>query len=373
MAEPTETIEKRRSPESIAVDIAIRLGLLGLFAWAVLQMVAPFATLLIWSAILAVAIHPVYAWVRARLGGRATLAASLVTLTGLVVIIVPSAALMASLIESLAQLIGWLKAEAMDFTLPAWVADLPVVGARIAEAWQGMAPSLESLAKEFGPYLVDVGGWLLRAIGAQLGAALFFALAILLAGVLMVVGPPAVLWLRQLAERVIGGRGTEFVHIAGATIRNVARGVIGVALIQSLLTGVGFMIAGVPGAGLITLAALVLSIVQIGAWPVVYPMLIWVWFNFDFWPALLLTVYMLPVGAIDNILKPLVMSQGLDTPMLVILLGVIGGTLAYGMVGLFLGPVILALFWEVLAAWIKGPTASAADAPEPISRDRHPS
>jgi|AVFP01.1.fsa_nt_gi predicted PurR-regulated permease PerM len=351
-----------RRVEPIVVDMVIRLGIVGLLFWLSLQMILPFASLLMWSAILAVALFPVHAWIQRRLGGRSIAAAIVMMVLCFAAIIVPSAALMASLVETLTGLVAALRSNGLTLTPPDWVAKLPVFGAQISEAWRDVAGNLDGLAEEFGPVLVDAGGWLLGLLGSFAGAALFFALAVLLSGVLMVVGPRMVGWLRMFADRVLGPRGEDFVRISGATIRNVARGVIGVALIQSLLTGVGFMIAGVPGAGLITLAALVLSIVQIGAWPVVYPMLIWVWLNMDFWPALLLTIYMLPVGAIDNILKPLVMSQGLNTPMLVILLGVIGGTFAYGMVGLFLGPVILALFWELLSAWIKAPGADEAAA-----------
>ena len=143
------------------------------------------------------------------------------------------------------------------------------------------------------------------------------------------------------------------VHIAVATIRAVARGVIGVAALQSFLIGIGLVIAGVPGASLITLAALLLGIIQIGPTPVVIPVIIWAWFAMDTVAALLFTVYMIPVNLIDNVLRPLLMGRGLDTPIVVILIGLIGGTLSLGLTGLFLGPIVLAVIWELVVAWIR--------------------
>jgi len=143
------------------------------------------------------------------------------------------------------------------------------------------------------------------------------------------------------------------VQIAGATIRAVARGVIGVAALQAFLIGIGLVTAGVPGASLLTLASLVLGIIQIGPTLVILPVIIWAWTAMDTTTALLVTPYMIPVNLIDNVLRPLVMGRGLDTPIIVILIGVIGGTISLGLTGLFLGPIILAVIWELLMAWIR--------------------
>jgi predicted PurR-regulated permease PerM len=343
----------KRSAEATAVDIAVRLGFVGLFAWLSLRIVVPFASLLVWAAVLTVALYPIHAWLTRRLGGRRVPAAVLLTFAALVTVAVPAGALMASLVRSLAIVLKHLETSGLSILPPAWIADIPVIGSTLSEGWAKVAGNLEGFAKEFGPFLVDAGGWLVGVVGSLAGSVLFIVIAILLTGVLMVTGAPLVRILRQFADRVIGARGAEFVDIAGATIRNVARGIIGVSLLQSLLTGVGLLLAGVPAAGLLTLAALFLSIIQIGAWPVVYPAIIWAWLELDITTAVLLTLYMLPIGVIDNVLKPLVMSQGLKTPMLVILFGVLGGTFAYGLIGLFLGPVILAVFYELLVLWIK--------------------
>jgi len=141
--------------------------------------------------------------------------------------------------------------------------------------------------------------------------------------------------------------------LAAGTIRTVARGVIGISALQAVLAGIGLAIAGVPGATLITSAVLVFGIIQIGPSVVLIPVIVWSWFTMDTTAAILFTAYMVPVNLLDNVLKPVIMGRGLKTPMLVILIGVIAGTLAHGMTGLFLGPIVLAVIWELLVAWTR--------------------
>jgi predicted PurR-regulated permease PerM len=157
----------------------------------------------------------------------------------------------------------------------------------------------------------------------------------------------------NFARRLASERGEEFVQIAGATIRAVARGVIGISALQAFLAGIGFVAAGIPAASLLTSAVLILGIIQIGPSILIIPLIIWAWTAMEATTALLFTVYMIPVNLIDNILRPLVMGRGLDTPILIILIGVIGGTISYGITGLFLGPIVLAVIWELLMAWIR--------------------
>jgi len=155
------------------------------------------------------------------------------------------------------------------------------------------------------------------------------------------------------SRRLASGRGERFVQLAGATIRAVSRGVIGVSALQAFLAGVGLVAAGIPGASLITSAVLILGIIQIGPSVVLVPIVIWSWIAMDPTTAVLITIYLIPVSLLDNILRPLVMARGLDTPMLIILIGVLGGTVSYGITGLFLGPIVLAVIWELLVAWTR--------------------
>ncbi|WP_428687871.1 AI-2E family transporter [Roseibium sp.] len=336
------------------IDIAIRLGVLGIFAYFSLQLIAPFVLFLLWAVVLTAALYPVYCWLAARLGGRKTLSAVLVTLVCLAIVIGPVAVLVVSLVETLT---GWyhgLADGALKLPeLPPKLASLPVVGDKISDLWHLTSSSLELVFTKIAPMLVPAGGRILATLASLSGSVLFFVVSIILSGFLFVPGPKLAMGAKRFADRIIAPRGAEFVDLAGATIRGVSRGVIGVAVIQGLLTGVVLIAFSVPLAGVLTFVALFLCIIQIGPALVIVPTIIWAWSSWDVMPALLFTVLMVPVMLIDNVLKPILMSRGLDVPMLVILIGVLGGTIAYGMIGLFLGPVILAVIYELVIAWVK--------------------
>ena len=205
-----------------------------------------------------------------------------------------------------------------------------------------MAPHLKPLA---GPVLAFAGS-------AGIGT-LKFVLSVALSGFLFIYGPSLVEGIRRMQARVVTQRNEDFVALAGLTIRTVSQGVIGVAVLQSLLAGIGLKLAGVPHAGVLAFAVLVLAILQIGSAIVLFPVIIWIWATKDFAVALPLTIYLLVVGLADNIVKPLLMGRGLSTPMLVIFIGVLGGMIAHGILGLFVGPIILAVAWQLMMAWIR--------------------
>jgi predicted PurR-regulated permease PerM len=203
------------------------------------------------------------------------------------------------------------------------------------------------------PHLKPIGSALLQiATGAGTGTITFF-IAIVVAGFLFSPAPSLAGTIRSFSRRLAAGRGEEFVDLAAATIRTVARGVIGISALQAFFAGIGLVAAGIPGASLLTSVVLILGIVQIGPSIVILPLIIWSWIAMETTSVLLFTAYMIPVSVMDNILRPLVMGRGLNTPMLVILIGVMGGVLSYGITGLFLGPIVLAVIWELLVAWIK--------------------
>ena len=205
------------------------------------------------------------------------------------------------------------------------------------------------------PQLKPLGSSLLR-IGADTGLGIIkFLASIIVAGFLFSSAPMLVDAIKKFSHRLNSERGEEFVSQSAATIRAVSRGVIGVSVLQALLAGIGLMVAGVPHASLITFAVLIFAIVQIGPSIILIPVIIWSWTVMETTSALLFSVYMVPVNLLDNFLRPVVMGRGLKTPMLVILIGVIGGTLAYGIIGLFLGPIVLAVVWELFVTWISEP------------------
>jgi predicted PurR-regulated permease PerM len=350
---PVPRIEKERF-EAGATDFVVRLAFLGLFAWWSLELVRPFAPIVIWAVLLAVALYPAYAWLARFLGGRRGLAATVITLVALATVLGPVSVLAASLAET----VQWLASGLHSGTLkvpppPAGVEDWPVLGKPIDEAWNLAASNLDDAVLRYGPAVLPTGGAVLGKVAAISVDVLKFVASVVIAGFLFLPGPRLATGARAFASRLIAPRGAQFVDLAGATIRNVSRGVIGVALLQALLAGVILYVAGIPGAGLIAFGVLLLCIVQIGAAPVILPVLVWIWMTHPTTYSLVLTLLLVPVGLVDNVLKPLLMARGLTTPMLVILTGVIGGTLTHGLVGLFLGPVVLSVFYELVVAWTR--------------------
>jgi predicted PurR-regulated permease PerM len=359
-----------RTPDRLAIDIAVRLSLLGLFAYFALSLMAPFLSILLWSIVLSVALYPVFAWVRDRLGGRPKLAAALITFATLSIVLGPTTVLVSSLIHTLETLA--MKVHGGSLAIPAMppaLAEIPIVGPGIATGWTQATTNLEAFLTTYRSALLGAGEWVLHAVAGLAGSVLVIVVAVLISGFLYFPGPRFVTAFRAFASRVVGPHGSDFVDLAGATIRNVARGVIGVAAIQALLIGVGLIVAGVPAAGLLTMAVLVLAILQIGSGPVVVPLLIWAWIQMPTPQALLVTAYMVPVSVIDNVLKPMLMGKGLPTPMLVILMGVIGGTISYGLIGLFLGPIVLAVFYELIVYWVAAETEAPAAGPPAVPEE----
>lgn len=333
-------------------DMAIRIGLLVLLAYLAWEVVAPFVTIVLWSAILAVALYPLFERIQSWTG-RPRLAAAIVTMLSLAVVVAPVAWLGIGMIDGLKLLASGLDNGRLLIPRPAeTVRDWPLVGVWVYDTWSRVESDLRSELAELAPVLKPIGIKLLQvASNAMLGLVKFLA-AIVIAGFLFCPGPRLVESLRRLLQRVDRPRGGEMLQLAGATIRSVSRGVIGVALLQSVLGGIGFLAAGVPGAGILAFLSLLLGIVQIGPSVIFLPVVVWSWMTMDLTSALLFTAFMVPVGLIDNVLKPILVAKGLATPMPVIIVGVIGGTLAYGIIGLFFGPIVLSVAWVLLTAWL---------------------
>lgn len=335
------------------IELATKLGVLALLLYWSLVLIRPFLTIAIWSVVLCVALYPAHERLVRWLGGRRKLAAALLTVLCLVVIIWPATWLALDLIESLRALSSTLKATAWSLPSPPLrLREWPVVGEPLFQFWDLASTNFRAAFTKIAPQLKPVGGAMLdMAAGAGIGVLKFFV-AVIVAGFLFAPAPSLLAAVRRFVRRLASERGERLLVLATTTIRTVSRGVIGIAVLQALLAGIGFSMAGAPGASLLTSATLVLAILQIGPVFVIIPAIVWAWSRLDPTSALLFTAYMVPVNFMDNVLRPLVMARGLTTPMLVILMGVIGGTISYGITGLFLGPIVLAVIWELLAAWI---------------------
>lgn len=354
-----------RMPERMAVEVVVRIGVLAVFAYVAWTLVKPFVPVLLWSAVLTVAFYPAFEWLRDRLGGRSWLAALTLTAIAVAITAGPTTFLLTSLVhsfEALAHRIG--RPPYVLPPLPKEVADLPVVGPEVARRWTLAAANLQDFFGRYSKVLIGAGEWALHAAaGLAASVATLFA-AVIVTGFLFTPAPRLNVAIRAFAAKVTGEHGGAFVDLAGATIRTVARGVVGVALIQAVLIGVALMVAEVPAAGLLTLAALVLCTLQVGAFPIVIPILIWAWVVRDSGQALLLSAWLVPAALSDTVLKPMMMGKGLTTPIVVLLMGVVGGTLAYGLTGMFLGPVVLAVFYDLLLFWL-APRPEAPPGPTP--------
>ena len=343
-----------RTSDEAFVVLAIRLVCLGLLAYWAFILLKPFLTILIWSAIIAVALYPIFEWLSVKFFGHRALAATVITLCSLVIMLGPATWLGLSLADS-AQM---LSARLSDGTIaipapPGSVKSWPVIGNNAYEIWQLASTNLREMLVQAAPHLKPLGAGALAAAGSVGINLLKFILATIISGFLFIPGPRLVHSVKNVFQHLAAKRGEMFVDVAGATIRNVSRGVIGIAVVQALLAGIGLIIGGVPAAGLISFVVLLLAIIQIGPAIILIPVIIWSWFVMDTSMAILFSVYMTLVGLLDNILRPLVMAKGLSTPMPVILVGVLGGTLAHGMIGLFVGPIVFSIAWQLLALWFR--------------------
>lgn len=355
------------------IELAIRLGVLALLLYWTVVLIRPFVSIIIWSVVIGIVLYPSYKWTVAKLGGRQKLAAFLVTLVALLIVIGPTAYLTLDLIESigiLSEHINWqeLAIPAAPLSVKSW----PLIGEEAYRIWNAASANTSAAFAKLYPYLKPVGGTVVHvAAGAGTGV-LKFLISVIAAGFLLVPAPRLVQAVKAFARKLEADRGEQLVDLASLTIRAVTRGVIGIAVLQALLAGIGLTVVGVPAASLLTFAILILGIAQIGPSPITIPTLIWVWMSMETTTAILFTAYIVPVNFIDNVLRPFVFGQGLRTPVLVILIGVIGGTISYGIDGLFLGPIILAVIWELLIVWIgMDKTAQANVPPEPNAAEKN--
>ncbi len=335
------------------VEVAIHLGLVGFLFYSAYALVHPFLPVIVWSVVLTVALYPTFNWLTAALGGRARVAAILITIAGLLIIIGPATWLGVGLVESLPGLIARIENGGLTIP-PPWenVKDWPFLGQQIYDYWKSASNNIADVLRPFLPQLKPIGEFLLGAASKAGAGTLVFLFSVVITGFLFTRGPTLLAATRALARRVDPNYGENFLDLAGATIRAVSRGVIGISLLQAIIGGVGMALAGVPFASLLTFAILVLGIVQIGPVVLIIPLAIWGWMELSTGAALAFTLCMAAVYAVEVGMKPFVLAHGLKTPMLVIFIGVIGGILEHGIPGLFAGPIVLAVAWEVARAWI---------------------
>ncbi len=348
-----DTEKGRLELSRFTIDMAVRLALIAGVAYVSLLLLRPVAPLLLWSVILAVAVFPLYSLLRRRAGVRPWLGGTLLSIVLLVLLVTPVILLSTSAIQTL-EAYGHMVMEGNRVVPPPpdSLSTWPVIGERLHAFWLAAANDSRSFITGHIPQIASFGRFIGSIAAGVAFEVLQFAAAIVVAGVLLAYSDRLSVTVTGLAGRIADARGRHFVEIAGSTIRNVSQGVIGVALLQAALLGLGLLVAEVPFAGALTFVCLVLAIVQVGPNIVMIPVIIWVWFAMPSVTAAIFTVYTAPLLLLDNVLRPILMARGLQTPMPVILAGVICGTLAGGLIGLFVGPVVLAVFYDLLQTWM---------------------
>ena len=338
----------------------IQIGAVVLLAMWCFDIVSPFLNVIIWGLIISVALYPVHVGLTARLGGREKLSATLLVLAGLVIILAPTWYLADSTVGGLRHIATDLEDGAVSIPLPAdSVADWPLIGERVYGAWSGAATNFEATLNKYTPQLQSLGQSALGFAGSTVVGVLQFVFSILIAGAFLTSAAKGYETSRNIAASLIGAeRGEKLTDLSILTIRSVTKGVLGVAIIQAIFSAIGLVAIGVPAAGLWAGAVLVLAIIQLPPILILGPIAIWVFSVMDTVPATIFLVYALIVSASDAFLKPMLLGRGLDVPMLVILVGAIGGAMSQGIIGLFIGAVVLALGYELVTAWM------ASDEPE---------
>ena len=351
---PDPDLEKRLSRSLL--DVFIRVGLI--FAMAVLcyQIFSPFLALMVWALILAVTLYPVHQKLARRMGGKQGLAATLLVLGGIVLIGLPTSVLMFELGDSVHDLVGSVRDNTLQIPAPSpGVAEWPIVGKKVHGLWSQAHSDLPAVIQSLQPKLGDLAKSALGIVASIGGAMLLFLVSFIIAGIIMAFGQSGARSTRSIFDRIVGtGRGEEFAKLATATIRSVALGVLGVAFIQAIVVGSVLMIAGVPFAGLLALIVLVLGIAQVPALLVTLPVIVYIWVSGDYSTAKAAThtVLLFLAGMLDNVLKPLLLGRGVDAPMVVILLGALGGLATHGILGMFVGATLLALGYQIFMGWV---------------------
>lgn len=350
MAEPSERVDLAR----IVLTVLFIGGLIAASFW----ILRPFLGAMIWATMIVVATWPLMVGVQRRLGGRRWLAVTVMSVILLLVLVVPLSAAIGTIVSHADDIVGWAK-NLRDFKLPpppSWLAGVPLVGERAVALWQEVAAEgVQVVAGRITPYAGGLTAWFVSKMGSFGAVFIQFLLTVVAAAVLYTYGEDAAEWALRFGARLGGERGEGAVRLSGQAIRGVARGVVVTALVQALVGGIGLAVAGVPFATLLTAVMFLLAVAQIGAVPILILAVIWLfWSGSPVWGAFLMVVTVI-AGTLDNVLRPLLIKQGAaDLPLLLIFIGVIGGLISFGLIGIFIGPMVLAVAHTLLRAWLYG-------------------
>lgn len=336
------------------VDNLIRIGVLALLLYTCYSLLKPFLLLIIWGVVIAVALYPVYLKAVHLFKGRKTLTIVVMTLILMSVLIIPSFLVVESLYAGVGFLTDTYQSGQPLIPPPnAETATWPKFFEPILDIWQHASENLQDTLMKYSDELTTVGSWILSAFAGIGKGVLQFNASIIIAGILLAYAEDLKEVSNRIFMKIVGEKGAQFAEVTVATIQNVVKGFLGVAIIQASMAGIGFFMAGVPFAGLWTVLCLILAVIQIGVGPVAIPVAIYMFSVSDTTTATILAIWLVITLVIDNVLKPIFLGKNAPVPMPVVFLGAIGGFMLSGFLGLFLGSVFLTIGYKLFLSWIE--------------------
>jgi len=350
-----------QSSNNAVFDTTIRLFILLLIIAWFLMIMLPFVSIIMWSLILALAMYPLHNRLSKKMGGKPKLASFIIIFSILVIIILPTWFLIGSLIDEVKALkvsydSGTLSIPPPTGKVKAW----PIIGEKLFDTWQSVSGNLEQLIVKYKDQLLGIGSKLAKGILSAAGAVIQIMVSLVIAGILLAIGGSGEA-IRKFFRKVAGNNGDELADLTLKTVGSVVKGILGEALVLSMLHGIFFLVAGVPYAGIWTLLVFVLATLQIPIYIVTFPMVAYFFAMKETMPAILWSISLLLVGATDNILTPLMLGKGAPVPMVVIFIGVIGGFILSGFIGLFTGAIVMSIGYTLFVGWINSGNAEVQE------------
>jgi len=336
------------------IDTAIRIGLIALLTIWCLYIAAPFVGPVIWGIIIAVGSYPLYRWMQRKLGLSDGLTATLYTVILLAILITPAVILSGALVDEAQDISANMQEGTLSiYPPPESVAGWPIVGEKLSAFWTEASLDPKGTLGRVEPQLKEMGTWLIKAAaGTGLGI-LMFAFSIIIAGVFLATAAGGRHAAETILTRLLGDKGEEITDLARDTVTSVVNGILGIALLQTILAGLGFMVMDIPGAGALAAICLVLAVVQIDILIILIPLSIYAFSIAGPGAAIAFLIWNLAVGLMNNVLKPILLARGVEAPMSVIFVGAIGGLIAHGIIGLFVGAVVFVLGYTLFIAWLE--------------------
>jgi len=333
----------------------LQVFFIGLLIAAGFWVIRPFLTPLTWAVIIVIATWPAMLKVQKFMRGKRWIAVTAMSVGLLMLLVVPLSVAITTIVDKSDEIVGWVRSLSVPTGAPPprWLSNVPVLGPKLVVKWQQVATaSSQEMSTKLVPYSNKIIAWFVSQAGNIGMMILNFLLTVIIAAILYATGETASTGALRLARRLAGEQGANTLVLASKAVRGVALGVVLTALIQSIIGGVGLAVAGIPAAMLLTGIIFLLCIAQVGPALVLIPSVIWMYWSGETLRATVLLVFSIVACTIDNIIRPFLIKKGAKLPLILIFAGVIGGLVAFGIIGLFIGPVVLAVIYTLLQSWV---------------------